>query len=339
MTSMKMLMFLAAVAVGAALLTAVVRRISLQGGFLDHPNSRSSHTTPTARGGGIAIVVLATLGLAVLWVRQLLATDLALALIVGGGLVALAGHLDDRGRIGIGLRISMHFVAAIGAVWCVGGLDEIHLAGTSFQLGFVGQVLAVLGIVWALNLFNFMDGIDGIAASEAVFVLGVAGVLSAMGGVSVSVSLAAWVIAAASFGFLLWNWPPARIFMGDVGSGYLGFCIAVLALASAAEQGPTFNVWLIVAGVFVVDATVTLIRRLLRRERVYQAHRSHAYQWLSRRWGRHLPVTLATIALNALWLAPFAWLAVRRPELPWTVAAALFPLGVLALALGAGKRE
>jgi Fuc2NAc and GlcNAc transferase len=340
MTLVEVLILLAAIVAGSALLTSIVRRASLRGGFLDHPNSRSSHVEPTARGGGIAIVAVASLGFIALWIEHVLQTRLAIALIAGGGLVALAGHLDDRGRIGIGARMAMHFVAAIVAVCCVGGLTEIRWGSASLQLGFVGPVIAVLGVVWALNLFNFMDGIDGIAASEAVFVAGTGGILAGLAGVSESVQLAACVIAAASLGFLFWNWPPARIFMGDVGSGYLGFCIAVLALASSAEHIATFNVWLILAGIFVVDATLTLVRRLIRRERVYQAHRSHAYQWQARRLGRHMPVTLATIALNALWLAPWGWLAIRRPELQaWAVMAALLPLCVLGASLGSGRRE
>jgi Fuc2NAc and GlcNAc transferase len=208
------------------------------------------------------------------------------------------------------------------------------------SLGYLGSLLAMLGIVWALNLFNFMDGIDGIAASQAIFMAGAGAVLAILSGMSVSTSAAALVVAAASLGFLVWNWPPARIFMGDVGSGFLGFVLAVLALAALRERAVMLPVWLILSGVFVIDATVTLLRRVARRERVYEAHRSHAYQWQARRWNSHLRVTMACGLFNLLWLAPWAWLCVRFPaHAGWYVAAALGPLVVLAVVWGSGRQE
>jgi len=128
--------------------------------------------------------------------------------------------------------------------------------------------------------------------------------------------------------------------MGDVGSGYLGYVIAVLALAAARENVVTLWTWLILGGVFFVDATVTLLRRLFRGERVYQAHRSHAYQWLARQWGSHLRVTLVVTLVNLLWLLPWAWAAGRFPALSiWIACGALMPLVPLAMFAGAGRRE
>jgi Fuc2NAc and GlcNAc transferase len=152
--------------------------------------------------------------------------------------------------------------------------------------------------------------------------------------------LAAASLAAASLGFLVWNWSPARIFMGDVGSGYLGFVLAILAVAAAQEKPLLFNAWLVLAGVFVVDATMTLVRRLARRERVYEAHRSHGYQWIARRWQSHARVTSAVIVLNTLWLGPLAWACVVQQDLTtvWLLAA-LLPLVALAWLAGSGRRE
>jgi Fuc2NAc and GlcNAc transferase len=185
-----------------------------------------------------------------------------------------------------------------------------------------------------------MDGIDGIAASEAAFVAFAGAWLSFAGGTETQVSAAAWVFGAGCVGFLVWNWPPARIFMGDVGSGYLGYVIGVLALAATRENHAALWVWLILGGVFFVDATVTLTRRLVRGERVYEAHRSHAYQWLARRWGSHETVTKAVTALNLLWLLPCAIFAAYHSQ--WAlcmVFVALTPLAVVAIAAGAGRRE
>jgi Fuc2NAc and GlcNAc transferase len=146
--------------------------------------------------------------------------------------------------------------------------------------------------------------------------------------------------AAACGGFLAWNWPPAKIFMGDVGSGYLGYAIAVLALAAARENSVALLVWLILGAVFFVDATVTLLRRLARRERVYEAHRSHAYQWLARRWQSHRRVTVAVLLVNFFWLLPCALVAVRHPVWAgWMVVLAIVPVTVAALLAGAGRAE
>jgi Fuc2NAc and GlcNAc transferase len=208
------------------------------------------------------------------------------------------------------------------------------------HLGLIGLVLAVAGVTWVLNLFNFMDGIDGIAASEAVFVSTAALPLMALCGVSGEVSAACLMIAAACLGFLLWNWPPAKIFMGDVGSGYVGYVVAVLALAATRENPEALWVWLILGGVFFVDATVTLVRRAARGERIYDAHRSHGYQRLARRWGSHRRVTVAVMMLNLIWLLPCAFLATLQPDHAVAiVVAALVPLVALAIAAGSGRRE
>ena len=149
----------------------------------------------------------------------------------------------------------------------------------------------------------------------------------------------AGTVGAACLGFLLWNWPPATIFMGDVGSGYLGLAIAVIALAATRDNPAALWIWLILGGVFFVDATVTVVRRAIRRERLHQAHRGHAYQRLAQRWGSHQLVTIAAIALNIGWLLPCALLAALYPQAAvWIVPGALAPLVLLALALGSGAR-
>ena len=221
----------------------------------------------------------------------------------------------------------------------MGWLPPLRVGGDLISLGAVGTLVGALGIVWVLNLFNFMDGIDGIAASEGTFVAWSGAALTAAAPASNGVTAAAVIFGAACCGFVRWNWPPARIFMGDVGSGYLGYVIAVLALAAARENPVALWAWLILGGVFFVDATVTLLRRLLRGERVYEAHRSHAYQWLARRWGSHAKVTCAVMIVNVLWLLPCAVFATRRPSLAAaTVIFAFAPLVLVAVATS-GRRE
>ena len=321
----------------SAVLTALVRRLALAHGVLDIPNERSSHSSATPRGGGMAIVVTTTTAVLVLAVQGSVPRDVCVALIGGGIAAAVVGFVDDRFAVPAGVRLAVHLSAAAWAVYWLGGLTAVRLGDHIAPLGWVGGVLAVLGIAWVLNLFNFMDGIDGIAASEAVFVAGAGALLSAGGGAGVTDAAA--VFACACGGFLIWNWPPAKIFLGDVGSGYLGYVIAVLALAATRADSAAVWVWLILGGVFFVDATVTLLRRLVRGERVYEAHRSHAYQWLARRWGSHSKVTCAVLMVNVLWLLPCAVFATRRPSLAAaTVIFAFAPLVLVAIATP-GRRE
>jgi Fuc2NAc and GlcNAc transferase len=263
--------------------------------------------------------------------------DFAIALI-GGGAVAAVGFADDKGSVSPSVKLAIHLLAAIWATVSLGGLPPLQLGGATVSLGVVGNVAAALGIVWTLNLFNFMDGIDGLAASEAVFVT-CGGALLA-GPSAHGVSTAGLVLGSTSLGFLVWNWAPAKIFMGDVGSGYLGYLIAVLALASSRNEPQALWVWLILGGVFFVDATVTLIRRLARGERIHEAHRSHAYQTLARRWASHRRVTIAVMGVNLGWLLPCAWIASRLPEYAaWIAGVALAPVILLSLAVGAGRDE
>jgi len=331
------------------LATGIVRRLALSHGVLDVPNERSSHSTATPRGGGAAVVAAFTAATVALLLYGALSAQLFVALFGGGLAVALVGFLDDRYRVRAGVRLTIHLGAALWALAWLGGMPPLRIGEHVVQLGLVGPVLATLGLMWTLNFFNFMDGIDGIAASEAVFVTGGAALLSLVGasaGMNDSVGLAgldlgpAIVFGAACCGFLIWNWPPAKIFMGDVGSGYTGYVIAVLALSATRTNPAALWSWLILSGLFFVDATVTLVRRTLRGERVQEAHRSHAYQWLARRWRSHRRVTLLFLTINLLWLLPCAALASLHPtRAAWITCIALAPLVPLALAAGAGRRE
>jgi Fuc2NAc and GlcNAc transferase len=219
-------------------------------------------------------------------------------------------------------------------------VPESALANWGLHGAWIGGFIALLTLVWVANLFNFMDGIDGIAGSEAVFVSGAGALLNWSRGGSVGLTAAMLCLAAASLGFLRWNWPPARIFMGDVGSGFLGFTLIVLGLAANQHGTIPFEVWGILGGFFFVDATVTLLTRMARGDRWFSAHRTHAYQWLARRWRAHLPVTLLVSAINILWLLPWAWLATSRPAYAKDfLAVALAPVVVLVVLLGAGRKE
>lgn len=334
------LVLLAAATLVCAALTWLVRRHALVRGMLDIPNARSSHTQPTPRGGGVAIavVVLATAVLSVL-LGYLPATGIA-ALVIGGGLVAVVGYYDDLKELSARARITVHLLAA---VLLVGGLIDFGAGTRPFPVlpGAMAFFLFVVGTVWSINLFNFMDGIDGIAGSQAAFVALASAVLIAISHDAAS----HWMIlpvatAGACLGFLAWNWPPAKIFMGDAGSGFLGFWLAGMALAF--ECMGALSIWTstILGSVFIADATVTLLRRVARGERWYEAHRSHAYQSLARRWNSHRRVTGLLWGLNIVIVLPLAAISTFAPGAGSQIAAAtLCAFGLLALLAGAGSGD
>ncbi len=318
---------LGSVALVALIGTWLVRSYALRHAVLDIPNERSSHDAPTPRGGGMAILAALLAGLvaarALDWIEPAL-TD---ALIAGGLLIGGIGFLDDHHRLPAWLRAAVHLLAAVVALTLLGGLPHLDLGTTTLELGALGWLLGALGIAWSINLYNFMDGIDGIAASEAVIAGGAGAMLALMSGNS-SVAFATALLAASSAGFLVWNWAPAKIFMGDVGSGLLGYGLAVVAIAAENTNGPPLLIWLVLLGVFFVDATLTLLRRMVRREKWFVAHRSHAYQRLVQSGRSHAQVTGAVIVLNLL-LAAAAYAAVH-----WPGHAPIIALGALAMLVG-----
>jgi Fuc2NAc and GlcNAc transferase len=324
----------------SALIAALVAKHADRFGLLDQPNSRSSHEVPTPRGGGIAIVVTSSVGFLVLSGLGVLDESLAMSLVGGGLAVALAGLLDDLRRIPIIARLAVHIAAASWAIYQLGDTPVLNLGGVSVELTGIWYAISALAIVWVINLFNFMDGIDGLATSEAVFVVLAASLLAIPMQLTSGMSVVAILFVGSCLGFLYWNWSPARIFLGDVGSGYLGYVIAVYALSTSVDSNGDLLVWLILGAAFIVDATVTLIRRLCRGERVYVAHRSHAYQWLARRWRSHRRATLMMIAINVFLLLPLAVWSILQPRFAaWVAAGAFLILLVAFLAAGAGRAE
>lgn len=330
---------LLAVFLASWVLTLILRRYALAKSLMDVPNERSSHFVPTPRGGGVAIVLTFLATLPILTMLGLLNSPLMYGLLGGGGLVAVLGFADDHGHIAARWRLLGHFMAAAWALFWLDGMAPVSFFGIGIDLGVTGTLLALIYLVWMLNLYNFMDGIDGLASAEAIcaclgscLVYGVTGHFDLM-----------WVVlalSAAVVGFLCWNFPPARIFMGDAGSGFLGLILGVISLHAAWASPELFWSWVILLGVFVVDATWTLGRRLLNGDKVYEAHRSHAYQYASRKHGSHKIVVLAVICINCFWLTPIA-IAVGKGLVPAVVGlvAAYLPLMFLARRYCAGKRE
>jgi len=258
-------------------------------------------------------------------------------------LVATVGLIDDMLHLAAGLRLSVH--ASVCLVLFL-GLSRLPLPDTPniliFPFWFTVTLIVFSG-TWWINLFNFMDGIDGLAATQAIFMLGGASILSASYYADAS-DTAVWLwmvcLASATAGFLIHNWAPAKIFMGDVGSTFLAFMILFFALMTLSLGWLNYQAWAILAAVFVTDSTVTLLRRITTGQNFLKAHRSHAYQILSIRFRSHKRVTLLYIAVNIFWLFPFALLCSIYPlESWWWLTIAYTPLIVITYALGAGKAE
>ncbi|WP_232916990.1 MraY family glycosyltransferase, partial [Pseudomonas corrugata] len=262
-----------------------------------------------------------------------------MAVFFPGILVATLGFVDDHGHVSARWRLLGHFAAALGALFCFGDVPSISIAGFVIRSWYVCGVLAVFYLVWMINLYNFMDGIDGLASVEALTVTLSAVFLYWLTGLGYLI-WAPLVMAASVGGFLFFNFPPARIFMGDAGSGFIGLILGVLSVSGAMAASQLLWSWIILLGVFIVDATYTLGRRLLHGERIYEAHRNHAYQSASRMHGSHLVVTMTVGLINICWLLPIAVLvACMKLEGSLGVVVAYVPLVILAHRYRAGLPE
>jgi Fuc2NAc and GlcNAc transferase len=306
------LAFVVAAAILSWLLASRVRLYALDR-LLDIPNERSSHKSPTPRGGGLAIAVTALGGIIVAAMLGWIDWNLAIALSGGGAMIATVGFVDDHKSLSALTRFAVQFLSAAWGLYWFGGLPSLSVGSSTLELGLVGTGLGIVGIVWAINLYNFVDGIDGLAAGEAITTGVIGGViLLAMG--QPGLATVSLLIAAASAGFLPLNWAPAKLFMGDVGSGMLGYLFAVLAIASENAGAVPLLIWVLLLGAFVFDATVTLCRRIAHGEKWYHAHHSHAYQRMVQAGRSHAQVS-ATVLLINLILAILAVVAWLRPTL------------------------
>lgn len=317
-----------------------LRFYALKRNVIDIPNARSSHSVPTPRGGGVSVVIvfLCCLGLYAFGYEE--TSPVLVSLFISGSIVALIGFIDDHGHIDAKWRLLIHAIAAFLVAYTVGGLPELNLFGFEIDFGFFGYGISIIAIIWILNLFNFMDGIDGIAGIESVTATFFAGLFVFLIAPSSDFVELQWLLAAASLGFLIVNFPPAKIFMGDAGSGFLGFMLGALALVTSHIDLAMLWVWLVLLGVFIVDATFTVVRRFVRGEKVHEAHRSHAYQFASRLYSSHKKVTLSVLGINVLWLAPIAYLIVSKAiNGSLGLIIAYTPLVILAIKFNAGAEE
>ena len=284
--------------IGTLFFTGVYRNAAVKQGIIDTPNHRSSHTQPTPTGGG----VIAVIAILCLWVvahlTGLITLKEATALVIPGALIALVGFLDDRKPLAKRWRFGAQIVAVCAVLWLLFPLPQLPLwPGLSLNLNSWGLPLVAVAMVWLINLYNFMDGIDGLAGSEAVTVLGAIAIILALAG-NTGLAILLTLTALPMIGFLVWNWPPAKIFMGDACSTFLGLSFGTLALITSKDAQITPWVWVIMLSAFWVDATYTLVVRMVTGQDWRSAHRTHLYQRLATKLGSHLKSTLAYSLLN-----------------------------------------
>ncbi len=294
-------------------LVYLILKYSRNNAVLDIPNERSSHANPTPTGGGLAISICAIVFLSAQLAQANSDHALVWVLLPPLIVVTLTGWIDDHYSLRTVYRAGIYLLSAIWVVSSAGGITVLNLLGLDMGLGWSGMALAVIAIVWIINLYNFMDGIDGLAAIEAMTTSLAMAVLFYLSDMRME-TIFSLIILVSTSAYLLWNWSPAKIFMGDVGSCALGLLFSTLAVWSHNSGGPSVYVWLILLAVFIADATYTLIYRISQRAKWYSAHRSHAYQKLVQRGLSHTRVTLAVLLLNITVLWPLAWCAFSMPD-------------------------
>ena len=280
--------------------------------WLDSPNHRSSHAMPIPTSGGIGFVVAFAVCTLTLFYWHVINFN-ELLLLSTAILLAITGFIDDLKNLSIKQRLLTQF-AVCGFVVLTFVGAPVFVISDDLQIGGVTvRILFFLGLLWLVNLYNFMDGIDGLAVVEAIyFSLSVALLTLAEG--NTQISIIALGLALSLCGFLYFNLSPAKLFMGDLGSNYLGLVLGVLGILGIVSDA--VNVWtiLVLLSVFIVDSTTTLIARMGQGAIWYHGHNSHAYQYAARRFKSHGRVVAFVCGINVVWLLPLAWMTVRYRE-------------------------
>ena len=272
-------------------LTYLIKNYAIKKSLVAQVNDRSSHITPTPHGGGIAIAITWFIGLIYLYFTKQIEHTLFYAFFVGI-IISVVSFFDDLFELSAKIRLFVQSIVSIFGLYTLGGFDSIDFDLFSIENQIFTNLFAFLMIIWFINLYNFLDGINGYAGSEAIF-LCVAGFILFGGNCFI-------VLAVAVLGFLFWNYNKAKIFMGDVGSTLLGYNIAIFTIYYANQEPSNLWIWSILFGLFWFDATLTLIRRKLNGEKLSQAHKKHAYQRLTQASWSHFKVTNWSIGLNIL---------------------------------------
>jgi UDP-N-acetylmuramyl pentapeptide phosphotransferase/UDP-N-acetylglucosamine-1-phosphate transferase len=285
--------------------TWIVIKVATLNNIIDIPNSRSSHKNPTPSGGGLAIAIIWYLVLLILYFLEEIPDSLFLALLWGIP-ITIIGFFDDIVKISPKLRLIVQIICAFFAVYFLGFSISVDLGFFILKSKFLLGIVAIIAIIWFINLFNFLDGIDGYISVEILFIC-----LAVFLVFDVRLPL---IFAAATSGFLIWNWQPAKIFMGDVGSTLIGFTIAVFAIYYQNPSQSSIIVWLMLTSLFWFDATYTIFRRLRNHEVLSDAHKKHAYQRIVQYGFSHKKTVISSLIVN-LPILGLSWFAYLFPKL------------------------
>ncbi len=296
-----------ALLIGSIYLVRVFIRLATLQSLLDQPNTRSSHTIPVPRGAGIVFILVWSLVAYALYYFESFPPFTLSIFLPGTLMLAIVGFWDDLRGLGVKQRLAVQLVAAIFAAGMIGGLPEVHIfSEVTLQLELAGIILSVVLLIASTNIYNFMDGLDGMAATQALFLFGAGGLLF-WNIEQTGFALLCWALVISVAGFLVSNWPVARVFMGDSGSCCLGFLAALFAIAGERFFALPIILWLLLYSAFWFDTTLTLFRRLIHREKIMTAHRMHAYQRLHQVGFSHQEVLWSTILLNTIIAAAVLW--------------------------------
>ena len=286
---MKIVLLIIILGVISFILTYFIRQFALKYKLIDVPNERSSHNAPTPKGGGIAIVISWFLGITILFFVGYVEDSLYFALL-SGIILSVVSLIDDFIDVKPFIRLIFQFITVIIAFYFLNGLRPFIIPELSLNNLYVLYPLVILGMVWFINLFNFMDGVDGFASTEAILISLVIFILSG--------NIINLVLIGCIAGFLFWNWPKAKIFMGDVGSTQLGFILVILGVYFHNKLEFSILNWIMLSSPFWFDATFTLYRRWRNKEKLSQAHRKHAYQRIVQAGFSHQKVNFYLIGIN-----------------------------------------
>tara|TARA_B110000008_G_scaffold36588_1_gene33039 strand:- start:7160 stop:8212 length:1053 start_codon:yes stop_codon:yes gene_type:complete len=288
------------------------RRIAVKKNILANPNFRSLHENPIPKGGGIVFSFIFVVCIIVLWFQGKLSENLFWVLGVGGFIAALFGFIDDL----INIRASRKLLVQVFlSVWVLFWFDGGPLSNIALIPNFIAVPLSIFFMVWMINAYNFMDGVDGMAVAGAVFVSGSLALVMLLTHGSLEVTTLFLLLIMSIGAFIVFNWPPASIFMGDAGSVFLGYVFGSLILFTVMNVEIIIWTWLTVFGYFFADTTVTQIARVILVKKWYGAHRSHAYQNLARITDSHLKITLGVTFYHLVWILPLTFWTVIQPEL------------------------
>lgn len=307
-------------------------KVALRNKIISSPNFRTLHSSDAITGGGAIFSFVFFFAIFYFWITGFVTEKIFFVLGIGGLFATLLGFLDDLFDISAIKKLFFHTILS---AWSLYWLELGIFSNTNWIPNSISNGLSLLFLVWVINAYNFIDGIDGLAISGATFISGGLILIMIITNNSSELTIIYFSLLGCALAFTIFNWPPARIFMGDSGSIFLGYTIGTLFLLTIKRGDVTLWTWLVIFGYFFADTTITQLMRLLLVKKWYKAHRSHAYQNLARITGSHFKVTSVIIIYHFVWLLPLMIFSIKLPDFSILAAAlAVLPAMLFAIKYG-----